>query len=297
MNDSASFFSRRIRPLNTRTRQRFSQARMDVFASACDSVCRELKLALSSLLRTTVALEPKGFTQQSFRLFVSSEHLTRFARCGEMTVGLGLEPAVLFPMLDRLLGAVNPGDTRMPGSLKLTRLEEKLTQRILETIWQTLSTYWLKDSGSFSAEPNACIGGTEMTLGLELKLALAGAAGALWLYVPTQTAAQWLEFHPELLENESETSPILREVPWEDGEPLFPSSSDSMQAIAATMVGVSVRLPEVKVDPQSLAQWKVGDVISLDTDASALFDVFVQGTRKFAAEPGQYDQRKVAKIL
>ena len=70
-----------------------------------------------------------------------------------------------------------------------------------------------------------------------------------------------------------------------------------MQAIAATMVGVSVRLPEVKVDPQSLAQWKVGDVISLDTDASALFDVFVQGARKFAAEPGQYDQRKVAKIL
>ncbi|MDO4568836.1 MAG: FliM/FliN family flagellar motor switch protein [Planctomycetia bacterium] len=307
-----------IRPLNLRSKVRFSRSRMNFLGELFTLAGEKTVSRLEALFHQPVVWEVREIRQQNWqyasaeipagkRDFVVIQGGASWPSAASW--GVALPWNFLLALLDRLLGSASFLPSRQESCVHLTRVEEKLFRKLCLSLemplaehWQELSGVSREECGKMTFSETAPWLGGEMVLILECMLAVGNTTGEVLFFLPAEVCQNWLTHYEKRFPEKSlqENVPVVvpqQEIPWQEraGHAIHPS--DAVDTVAKTLVHVSVQLPGVKVTPQALAQWKLGDTIALGKDTDEPMEVLVEGISKFQATPGQYRNRKVFRII
>jgi flagellar motor switch protein FliM len=242
-------------------------------------LARDFGTALSTLLRCPVGVSLTGVEQLTYGQFVynletpACFYLIEADPFGERLM-LDLEPSILYPMIDRLLGGGR--EEEPPPDRPLTEIELSLAARIVRRFLQECCHAW-QDVAELKldvlqvesnprllrilpADERVILSGFEVVLG-ELR-------GLVRFCMPCRVIEQLTD----------------RIVP-EDLARNNHSVSDSIAELRVT-------LAETQIAAAELADLREGDIIATETDVHSLAIVSIDGEGRFYAKPGAYQGRK-----
>ncbi|HYO26376.1 MAG TPA: flagellar motor switch protein FliM [Lacipirellulaceae bacterium] len=257
---------------------------------------RNFGAALSALLRTMVEVKLTSVDQLTYSEFVFSlENPTCFnlisASPLEGQLILDINPSILFPMIDRLLGGST--NSVLPARRPLTEIELRLVARITALFLKEMQHAWenvLKlelavDRVESNPQLVQIIPANEVIVLISFELTVGETRGMMNLCIPFNT----IERISAKLTANSWVSYAKR-----------PPSLQSMQRISSQIaeapVEVVVELATTRITTSDLLGLRVGDVIASEKDVRQSLLVYVEGVPKFLASPGKYKGRKAIQI-
>jgi flagellar motor switch protein FliM len=234
--------------------------------------------ALSDLLRCPVDVRLAGVDQLAYGQFVGSVDTPACfnvlkAEPLDDRLMLDVEPAILYPMIDRLLGG--RGDEPPPGR-PLGDIELPLAARIVRLFLGQLQAAWksvlnLKfDILQVESNPRLLrvLPSDEMVVVVGFQLTIGELSGMMRLCLPCRAMQRMGETHRQ-------TPPSC------DGE---------------TLVEVAVTLATTPIAAQELESLRVGDIIATETAVGSPVVVSVAGQPRFRGEPGVCQGRKAVRL-
>ncbi len=257
---------------------------------------RNFGAALSALLRTMVEVKLTSVDQLTYSEFVFSlENPTCFnlisAAPLEGQLILDINPSILFPVIDRLLGGST--SSAPPARRPLTEIELRLVSRITALFLKEMQHAWenvLKleltvDRVESNPQLVQIIPANEVIVLISFELTVGETRGMMNLCIPFNT----IERISGKLTANSWVSYSKR-----------PPSAMSMQKIgnriAEAPVEMVVELATTKITTADMLGLRVGDVIASEKDVHESLMVYIQGKPKFFASPGKYKGRKAVQI-
>jgi flagellar motor switch protein FliM len=247
-----------------------------------EKLARDFGAALSSLLRTAVDVTLKGVDQVTYGQFVynlespSCFHVLK-AEPWDDRLMLDIEPSILHPMIDRLLGGAAEDE---PPRRPLTDIEWCLAARIVRVFLEECRSAWrpvvdLKfDVLQVESNPRLLriLPADELVVLVGFEVAIGELRGMVRFCLPCRA-----------LERLGDR--LLPEHP----VPINQPGSDPLAAIRVT-------LAETQISARELADLRVGDIIATETAADSLASVSIEGATKFRAKPGTYQGRKAIRL-
>jgi flagellar motor switch protein FliM len=257
---------------------------------------RNFGASLSALLRTMVEVKLTSVDQLTYSEFVFSlENPTCFnlisAQPLEGQLILDINPSILFPMIDRLLGGST--NSALPARRPLTEIELRLVSRITALFLKEMQHAWenvLKlelavDRVESNPQLVQIIPANEVIVLISFELTVGETRGMMNLCIPFNT----IERISAKLTSNSWVSYSKR-----------PPSMQTMQRvsnqIAEAPVEVVVELATTRITTSDMLGLRVGDVIASEKDVREPLVVSVQGIPKFVASPGKYKGRRAIQI-
>lgn len=257
---------------------------------------RNFGASLSALLRTMVEVKLTSVDQLTYSEFVFSlENPTCFnlirAEPLEGQLILDINPSILFPIIDRLLGGstASPAPARRP----LTEIELRLVGRITALFLREMQHAWenvLKlelsvDRVESNPQLVQIIPANEVIVLISFELTVGDTRGMMNLCIPYNT----IERISSKLTANSWVSYSRR-----------PPTEESLQQIGNQVgqaaVEVVVELAKTTISTADLLSLKVGDVIASEKETHEPLTLFVQGKPKFLAAAGQYKGRTAVRV-
>jgi flagellar motor switch protein FliM len=204
---------------------------------------------------------------------------------------LDINPSILYPIIDRLLGGGKEtvGIARRP----LTEIELRLVGRITGLFLHELKHAW-KDVISLNlsverVESNPqlvqIVPPNEVVVLISFELTLGEIRGMLNLCIPfnaIERNSSKLAANTWATYGKSITDPAMR--------------SQLARHLDGALVELVVTLAESRITTGDLLGLRVGDIITTDKDVHQPLDVAVAGAAKFHASPGAYKGRKAIQI-
>ena len=277
--------------------ERVSKDQIRAFQSLHESFSREFGASLSGMLRSIVEVKLISVDQLTYSEFVFSlENPTCFNLLeskgldGHMI--LDLNPSIVFPIVDRLLGGGRNTSRSIPQR-PLTDIEQRLASRIIELAIRALENAWR----------NIC--------DLDLSIAQVESNPQLIQIVPPNEVVVLISFEITMGDNRGIMNLC---IPFNTIEPLAGKlSSDTWAAyrkrsadirhklnVQATMSQASVELTVVlartKLATSDLVGLAVGDVIVSDTDQNEGVEVLVESRPLFRGRAGVFKGHKAVRI-
>ena len=257
---------------------------------------RNFGAELSALLRCIVDVKLTSVDQLTYSEFIFSlENPTCFnllrAEPLEGNLILDINPSILYPIIDRLLGGGK--DSGPVARRPLTEIELRLMSRITQLFLNELRHAWenvlpLKLSVErVESNPQLVqiVPPNEVVIVISFELALAEIRGMMNMCIPFNSIERisgklssnsWASF------GKSTTTPE--------------SVQQISRRIDRSLVDVVVTLAESKISTDDLLGLRVGDIITTDKDIRQPLDVAVQGVTKFHALPGAIKGKKAVQI-
>jgi flagellar motor switch protein FliM len=287
----------RINVYDFKRPERVSKDQMRGFQALHESFSRELGAALSGMLRAIVEVKLVSVDQLTYNEFVFSlENPTcfnlLFSEGLEGHFILDLNPTIIFPIVDRLLGGGKTKGTSIPNR-PLTEIELHLVSRITSQTIQALEHAW----------SNICE--------LRLRVQQVESNPQLVQIVPPNEVIVLISFELGM----GEIRGIMNLcIPYNTIEPLAGKlSSDSWSAyqkkgvdprqklnldtgVKRATVELVVHLARGKLTVRDLAQLEVGDVILTETGCREGAQVLVEGCPLFRAYPGLLKGHKAIRM-
>jgi len=277
--------------------ERVSKEQMRAFQALHEGFSREFGAALSGMLRTIVEVKLISVDQLTYSEFVYSlENPTCFnllkAENLDGHLILDLNPSIIFPIVDRLLGGGKHRTQNFPRR-PLTEIELRLVSRITSLTMDGLRKAW----------SNVC--------DLQLRVTQVESNPQLVQIVPPNEVIVLISF--ELTMGEMRGIMNLC-IPFNTIEPLTGKLSsntwstytqktpDPVQMInletgvKSAGVEMIVYLAETKLTLNELANLAVGDVIMTEKDKGDGLEVVIEGQPKFYAYPGLLKGHKAVRI-
>ena len=276
--------------------ERVGKEQMRALQSLHEGFGRNFGAALSALLRSIVEVKLTSVDQLTYSEFVFSlENPTCFnllrAEPLEGNLILDINPSILYPIIDRLLGGGK--DAGPVARRPLTEIELRLVGRITGLFLHELKRAWenvlpLKLSVErVESNPQLVqiVPPNEVVILISFELGLGDIRGMINLCIPFNSiervsaklaANTWASY------NRSGSTPQSRS--------LLGSRLDQAQ------VDVVVTLAQTRLSTGDLIGLRVGDVITTDKDVRTPIDVAVQGVNKFLASPGALKGYKAIRI-
>jgi len=261
-----------------------------------DSFARNLGSAISALLRTIAEVKLISVDQVTYSEFIFSlENPTCFnlikASPLDGHIILDINPSIIFPIIDRLLGG-GEGRTAAPHRA-LTEIELRLVGRLTSLALDALRTAWSTilslDLEIVQVESNAqlvqIVPPTEVVVLLSFEITIGDVRGMMNLCIPFNA----LEPVVGKLSSNTWFSYTRREVSKENTDHLA-------QRIKGSMVEMVVHLAETDLTAAELANLQVGDIITTDKDAKSGLLVCLEGAPKFRAHAGACKGHKAIRI-
>ncbi|NQT13547.1 MAG: flagellar motor switch protein FliM [Planctomycetes bacterium] len=257
---------------------------------------RNASAGLSAMLRGKVELKPRSVEELAYGQFiVRLENPTCFnvltAQPLEGNLILEIHPAILHPMIDRLLGG---GRQRSPTTRRpLTEIELRLVSRINELLLRELGAAW-KDVLALDpkvervqSNPQLAqvVPPNERVVLIRFDVSLDRARGTLNLAIPTSV----IERTRGRLSGETEAEQALGDVAPESMEQLS-------RRLRSAVVQLEVCLAQTRITTGELLGLRVGDVITTEQDAGNPITVSVEGVPKFQAAAGAHEGHKAIRI-
>ena len=277
--------------------RRVDKEQMRALRTMHEGFGRNFGEALSALLRTIVEVKLTSVDQLTYSEFVFSlENPTCFnlvnAKPLEGQMILDINPSILFPIIDRLLGGTISANA--PTRRPLTEIELRLVSRITDLFlnetqhtWENVLSLELEvDRVESNPQLVHIIPAGEMIVLFSFELTLGDTRGTIKLCIPVHS----IERIGKQLSANSQASHGNR-----------PTITGSMQQmsnrIADAPVEVVVELAETRITTSDLINLRVGDIIASDKDVRHPLLVYVEGIPKFRAAPGRFEGRKAIQIL
>ncbi len=256
----------------------------------------QLRGGISALLRSIVEVKLTSVDQLTYSEFVFSlENPTCFnlinAKPLEGQIILDINPSLLFPIIDRLLGG---GSTPSPPARRpLTEIELRLVGRITELFLKEMQNAWenvLKlelsvDRVESNPQLVQIVPPNEVVILISFELTLGEVRGMINLCIPFNAIER---ISQQLSANSWVTSSKRT------------SNADTQAQIgnqlAGAVVQLVVELADTKIATADLIGLRVGDIIATEKDINTPLVVAVEGKPKYYASAGALKGRKAAQV-
>lgn len=277
--------------------ERVSKEQMRAFQALHEGFSREFGAAVSGMLRTIVEVKLISVDQLTYSEFVFSlENPTCFNLLASEELDgnliLDLNPSIIYPIIDRLLGGGREGAHSFPNR-PLTEIELKLVGRITDLAIKGLENAW----------SNIC--------DLKLSVVQVESNPQLVQIVPPNEVIVLISFEVTM----GEMRGIMNLcIPFNTIEPLSGKlSSDSWSAytkriatprqqlnletgLSMATVELVAHLAHAKLTSAELVNLSVGDVIVTEKDVNEGLDVLVEGRPMFQGFPGVYRGHRAVRV-
>jgi len=277
--------------------ERVSKEQMRAFQAMHEGFGREFGAVLSSMLRTIVEVKLISVDQLTYSEFVFSlENPTCFnllhADGLDGNIILDLNPSIIFPIVDRLLGGGKSLKHTLPGR-PLTGIELRLVSRItdlamrgLEKSWSSICNLKLK---RLQVESNPqlvqIVPPNEVIVLISFELTMGEMRGIMNLCIPFNT------IEPLSGKLSSDTwSAYTKRV----ADPRQQLNLETGVSLAS--VEMVVRLAETHLTASEVMNLSVGDVIMTEKSCRDGLQVVVENRPLFTAYPGLYKGHKAVRI-
>jgi len=286
----------KVSPYDFKRPERVGKDQMRALQSLHDGFSRNFGASLSALLRSIIEVKLTSVDQLTYSEFVFSlESPTCFnlvrAEPLEGHLILDINPSILFPIIDRLLGGGK--DTTPPARRPLTEIELRLVSRITSLFLAEMKHAWENvvqlnlavDRVESNPQLVQIVPPNEVIILISFELALGDIRGMINLCIPFNA----IERVGNKLSNNSWSS-----------YGRMGANAESAAAIAKRMdrslVEMVVTLAETTITTEDLVGLRVGDIITTDKDVHSPLEVAVAGVTKFEASPGAYRGYKAVQV-
>lgn len=276
--------------------ERVGKEQMRALHTLHEGFGRNFGAALSALLRSIVEVKLTSVDQLTYSEFVFSlENPTCFnllkAEPLEGNLILDINPSILYPIIDRLLGGGR--ETSSMARRPLTEIELRLVSRITGLFLQELHHAWenvldLKlEVLRVESNPQLVqiVPPNEVVVLIGFELAIGDLRGMMNLCIPYNS----LERIGGKLSANSWVTYGRRQ-----------SSPESIEQISRnvclSLVELHVRLAQTRISAGELLSLRVGDIITTPKDIHSPLIISVEGVPKFHARPGAYKNHKAVLI-
>ncbi len=276
--------------------ERVGKEQMRALQTLHEGFGRNFGAALSAMLRTIVEVKLTSVDQLTYSEFVFSlENPTCFnllkAEPLEGHLILDINPSILYPIIDRLLGGGKEPShiARRP----LTEIELRLVQRISRLFLDELHRAWenvlsLKlDVVRVESNPQLVqiVPPNEVVVLISFELTLGDLRGMINLCIPFNS----IERIASKLTSNSWISYGRHQA-----------TAESMEQIGRQLNGalleLRVQLAESTITTRDLVNLRVGDIITTDHEVRRPVRIAVEGVPRFLAKPGRYKGRSAVEV-
>ncbi len=286
----------KVTPYDFKRPERVGKEQMRALQSLHEGFGRNFGAALSALLRTIVEVKLTSVDQLTYSEFVFSlENPTCFnllrAEPLEGNLILDINPSVLYPIIDRLLGG---GKQPSPQSRRpLTEIELRLVSRITSLFMVELHRAWENvlelDISVERVESNPqlvqIVPPNEVVVLVSFELTLSDIRGMMNLCIPFNAIER---FSSKLTSNSW--------VGYSRGTATAQTIDMISQRLDRSRVELVVTLAESSIRTADLIGLRVGDIITTEHDANRSLKVDVEGVTKFLAKPGAFKGHKAIEV-
>ena len=286
----------KVTPYDFKRPERVGKEQMRALQSLHEGFGRNFGAALSALLRNIVEVKLTSVDQLTYSEFVFSlENPTCFnllkAEPLEGNFILDINPTILYPIIDRLLGGGKEAGSvsRRP----LTEIEKRLVSRITTLFLDELKHAWEAvlplELAVVRVESNPqlvqIVPPNEVVVLISFELSLGEVRGMMNLCIPFNsierignklTTNNWMSYSRTGVSQE--TKDLLS------------------KQLDGSLVELIVTLAESTITTRALLDLRVGDIITTDKDRSSPLEVSVQGLVKYHASPGALKGRKAIQV-
>lgn len=293
---NASRIREKVTAYDFRRPERVGKEQMRALQSLHEGFSRNFSAALSALLRTIVEVKLTSVDQLTYSEFVFSlENPTCFnllrAEPLEGNLILDINPSILYPIINRLLGGGK--DTAAPTRRPLSEIELRLVSRITNLFLIEMKHAWdnvlpLKlsvDRVESNPQLVQLVPPNEVVVLISFEITLADTRGMINLCIPYNsierigsklTSNGWVTYG-KTGANDATRQRISKQL-----------DNSSVEIV--------VTLAETKIYTADLVGLRVGDIITTDKDVRTPLDVCVQGIPKFRATAGALKGQKAIQI-
>jgi flagellar motor switch protein FliM len=286
----------KISPYDFKRPERVGKEQMRALQSLHEGFGRNFGAALSALLRSIVEVKLTSVDQLTYSEFVFSlENPTCFnllrAEPLEGNMILDINPSILYPIIDRLLGGGK--ESGAVARRPLTEIELRLVSRITRLFLEELRKAWENvlalslsvDRVESNPQLIQIVPPNEVVVLISFEITLGDVRGMMNLCIPFNsiervggklTANTWVSY------GRSGSTP-------ESMKRISDRLNDSLVELVVTLARTSITTDD-------LLGLRVGDIITTNQDAGGLIEVCVQGVPKFHARPGAFRGQKAIQI-
>lgn len=286
----------KVSPYDFKRPERVGKEQMRSLQSLHEGLGRNFGAAMSALLRTIVEVKLTSVDQLTYSEFVFSlENPTCFnllrAEPLEGHLILDVNPSILYPIIDRLLGGGKEMGTaaRRP----LTEIELRLVSRITQLFLNELRQAWANvvplklwvERVESNPQLIQIVPPNEVVVLVSFELSMGETRGMINLCIPFNSIER--------------LSAKLSSNNWAT----YGKNEQSPQSVAAiskqidrSLVELIATLAETKITTGDLLGLRVGDIITTDKDVQSPLQIAVQGVPKFQASAGALKGQKAIRI-
>ena len=288
--------SEKVAPYDFKRPERVGKEQMRALQSMHEGFGRNFGASLSAMLRSIIEVNLTSVDQLTYSEFVFSlENPSCFnllkAEPLEGNLILDINPSILYPIIDRLLGGGK--ENTVPARRPLTEIELRLVRRITDLFLRELKNAWsnvvdLKlevDRVESNPQLVQVVPPNEVVVLISFEIALNDVRGMINLCIPFNTI--------ERIANK------LTANNWFNlgsRQPTEQTQRSIEQQLGGSVVEIIVDLAEAKITTGDLLGLRVGDIITTDQDCHGLLPVTVEGMRKFYALPGAAKGHKAFQV-
>ena len=278
----------KVTPYDFKRPERVGKEQMKALQTLHEGFGRKFAAGLSAMLRTIVEVKLTSVDQLTYSEFIFSlDNPTCFnllrAEPLEGNLILDINPSILYPMIDRLLGGGREGTllARRP----LTEIELRLVSRITSLFLKEMKTAWENvldlDLSVIQVESNPqliqIVPPNEVVVLVCFEVALIEVRGIINLCIPYNSFER---ISGKLASNTWVTYGRKQATPQ--------SIKKISKSIRNMHVEMKVKLAQSKIKMNELMQLRVGDLICTEKNMDTPLLVSVEGIPKYWAKPGVY---------
>jgi flagellar motor switch protein FliM len=276
----------KITPYDFKRPERVGKEQMRALQTLHEGFSRNFAAGLSAMLRSMIEVKLTSVDQLTYSEFVFSlENPTCFnllkAEPLEGNLILDINPSILYPIIDRLLGG-----GREAGALArrpLTEIELRIVSRITNLFLAELRTAWENvlelDLDVVRVESNPqlvqIVPPNEVVVLISFELTIGEVRGMMNLCIPYNSierissklsANSWIAYGRQQSTNES-----IEKI---------------AKTLNSSLVEINVQLARTRITTGELIGLRVGDLITTQHDVHSPLLVMVEGVPKFQVRPG-----------
>ena len=277
--------------------ERVSKEQMRAFQAMHEGFGREFGASLSGMLRTIVEVKLISVDQLTYGEFVFSlENPTcfnlLFSRVLKGHIILDLNPSIIYPIVDRLLGGGKVATHNYP-TRPLSEIELKLVSRITKQAINSLDNSWKNISEldlfveQIESNPQLVqiVPPNEVIVLISFEITMGEMRGIMNLCIPFNT----IEPLAGKLSSDTWSAYTKQEISPEEQAQLDAS-------IGSAKVELVASLADTNLTASDLLNLNVGDVILTERDISRGITIQVEGQSTYVADIGQLKGHKAIQI-
>ena len=282
----------RVRPYDFKRPERVSKEQMRSLESLHETFSRSFGASLSGHLRTIVEVNIISIEQMTYSEFLQllpNPTCLQLLSCQPLDGNLILEinPLIIFPIIDRLLGGGN--DAAFIPDRALTAIEATLVHCIIQRAMDTLQEAWMPitriDFQAVRSESNPAmvqiVPPDEVVVVMGFEIGTGGRSGMMSFCIPFNV------IEPIMSEFSGHNWSVYTRSSEDDA-----SKNNLVARVQGTVVNLTAYLAETTITLNELMQLKPDDILKTDKPSNSELLVTVNGQPKFRGKPGIYKGRK-----